>query len=59
MTIQANDSGSFEQNAQSDPGEKRPSPHRRIMVTAILAGLVALGFYAAEIMVVAFSMAGH
>ena len=48
---------------QADENEpsvtKRPWPRRRIAVTATLLGLLALLFYAAEIAVVAFDLAGH
>ena len=61
MTSELNreQSGAEQDFATGDSQRKRPHPRRRIVVTASLLGLLALTFYAAEIAVVAFKLAGH
>jgi hypothetical protein len=53
------ESSSAQGDESGTPATKRPWPRRRIAVTATLLGLLALLFYAAEIAVVAFDLAGH
>lgn len=61
MTTESSDEkGPTAQDAETDePGTRRPYPRRRIILTASLLGLLALAFYVAEIIVVAFDLVDH